>query len=177
MNKNTTRHRKNAYDYEDLIISATTGLFGIGNAQLPTPPMLMFSRITHINDKGGTFGKGLVIAEHDIKPDLWFFKCHFKGDPVMPGCLGLDAMWQLLGFFISWNGAPGKGRALGVGDTKFTGQILPSTTTLKYTINIKRIIARDITVGIADGNMSIDDKDIYTTKNLRVALFQAVENF
>lgn len=169
--------RKNTYSYEDLILSGKGELFGAGNAQLPAPPMLMFDRITQIDDHGGEFKKGVVVAELDVKPDLWFFNCHFHGDPVMPGCLGLDGMWQLLGFFMGWTGAPGKGRALGVGDTKFTGQVLPETTLIRYNIDIKRLIRRDLVVGVANGVVYVDDKQIYSAKNLCVALFESIKKF
>ena len=170
-------NKKNDYTYEDLIQSAEGVLFGEGNAQLPAPPMLMFDRITHINDEGGAFQKGLIVAELDIKPDLWFFDCHFHNDPVMPGCLGLDAMWQLLGFFIGWTGAPGRGRALGAGNIKFTGQVLPDASLITYTIDIKRVILRKLVMGVADGRMAIDSREIYTAKDLRVGLFESTEGF
>ncbi len=160
------------YDYDDLIISGKQGLFGDGNAQLPTPPMLMFDRITHIANTGGTFDKGLITAELDVHPDLWFFDCHFKGDPVMPGCLGLDAMWQLIGFFLSWTGAPGKGRALGVGDLKFTGQVTNDVKLVKYTVNIKRVIKRgNLVMGIADAIMEGDGVLFYKAEKLRVGVY------
>ncbi len=169
-------NRKNAYTYEDLIKSSTGELFGKGNAQLPAPPMLMFDRIISISEKGGKFHKGQIIAELDIKPELWFFNCHFLGDPVMPGCLGLDAMWQLLGFFIGWTGANGRGRALGSGQVKFSGQVLPDADLITYTIDIKRLILRDLVMGAADGLMSIDGQDIYIAKDLRVGLFESNES-
>lgn len=171
MNKN------NNYSYEDLITSGKGELFGEGNAQLPAPPMLMFDRITHISNEGGTFQKGLIVAELDIKPDLWFFDCHFQNDPVMPGCLGLDAMWQLLGFYIGWTGEPGRGRALGAGNVKFTGQVLPDASLVTYTIDIKKLILRKLVMGVADGTMAIDGKVIYTAKDLRVGLFESTEGF
>ena len=170
-------NKKNKYTYEDLIKSGKTELFGEGNAQLPAPPMLMFDRITSISDEGGDYEKGLIIAEMDIKPDLWFFNCHFHGDPVMPGCLGLDAMWQLLGFYVGWTGAPGRGRALGAGEVKFTGQVLPEAKLITYRINIKRLILRRLVMGVADGTMSIDGKEIYAAKDLRVGLFESTEGF
>ncbi len=162
---------QNAYDYEDLIISGEESLFGDGNAQLPLPPMLMFNRITHISDTGGAYGKGQVIAELDIRPDLWFFECHFKNDPVMPGCLGLDAMWQLVGFFLGWGGSPGKGRALGVGKVRFTGQVTPDIKQVKYIVDLKRVIRRRLVLGIADGQMLADGEVIYTAEDLRVGTF------
>ncbi|HHI88971.1 MAG TPA: 3-hydroxyacyl-[acyl-carrier-protein] dehydratase FabA, partial [Hellea balneolensis] len=146
-------------------------LFGDGNAQLPLPPMLMFNRITHISDTGGAYGKGQVIAELDIRPDLWFFECHFKNDPVMPGCLGLDAMWQLVGFFLGWGGSPGKGRALGVGKVRFTGQVTPDIKQVKYIVDLKRVIRRRLVLGIADGQMLADGEVIYTAEDLRVGTF------
>ena len=170
-------NKKNKYTYEDLITSGKGELFGEGNAQLPAPPMLMFDRITHISDEGGAFQKGLIVAELDIKPDLWFFDCHFHNDPVMPGCLGLDAMWQLLGFFIGWTGAPGRGRALGAGNVKFTGQVLPDASLVTYTIDIKRLILRRLVMGVADATMSVDGKEIYTANDLRVGLFESTEGF
>ncbi len=169
--------RKNAYSYDELIDCGHGKLFGPGNAQLPTPNMLMFDRINLITDEGGEYGKGEIHAELDIHPDLWFFDCHFKNDPVMPGCLGLDAMWQLVGFFLGWSGHPGRGRALGVGEVKFTGQVLPSAKLVKYQINIKRIIARGLVLGIADGSLTVDGREIYTAKNLRVGLFTSTEDF
>ncbi len=169
--------RQSSYTYEELLQCGRGELFGPGNAQLPAPNMLMCDRITNITDAGGSYGKGQVQAELDIKPELWFFDCHFKGDPVMPGCLGLDAMWQLVGFYLGWNGHPGRGRALGVGEVKFTGQVLPSATQVSYQIDIKRVIARDLTLGIADGALLVDGRTIYTAKNLRVGLFTSTENF
>lgn len=162
---------QNSYDFEDLLRSGRGELFGEGNAQLPAPPMLMFDRITRITDSDGAHGKGYVEAELDINPDLWFFACHFIGDPVMPGCLGLDAMWQLVGFFLGWTGAPGKGRALGVGEVKFTGQVTPSVKKVVYKIDLKRVINRRLVMGIADGSMEADGVTIYTASDLRVGLF------
>lgn len=170
-------NKKNEYTYEDLIKSGKGELFGKGNAQLPAPPLLMFDRITSINNVGGEFQKGLIIAELDIKPDLWFFDCHFHEDPVMPGCLGLDAMWQLLGFYIGWTGALGRGRALGAGHVKFSGQVLPNAGLVTYTIDIKKLIMRKLVVGVADGTMAIDGKEIYAAKDLRVGLFESTEGF
>ena len=161
----------NSFTYDQLIECAKGILFGKGNAQLPMPPMLMFDRITNINQKGGDYDKGEVIAELDIKPDLWFFKCHFKDDPVMPGCLGLDAMWQLLGFYLGWLGQPGKGRALGVGEVKFTGQVLENVKKVSYHISLKRLILRKLVLGIADGIMKADDEPIYEVKDMKVGLF------
>jgi 3-hydroxyacyl-[acyl-carrier protein] dehydratase/trans-2-decenoyl-[acyl-carrier protein] isomerase len=169
--------RPSTYNREQLLECGHGELFGLGNAQLPIGNMLMMDRITHISDQGGANDKGLIIAELDINPDLWFFECHFPGDPVMPGCLGLDAMWQIVGFYLGWLGNPGHGRALGVGEVKFTGQVLPDATQVKYTINIKRVIARKLVLGIADGSMEVDGKEIYTAKDLRVGLFTSTEGF
>lgn len=152
-------------------------LFGPKNAQLPLPNMLMFDRITHIADTGGAYGKGEIIAELDIHPDLWFFSCHFLGDPVMPGCLGLDAMWQLVGFYLCWMGGPGKGRALGVGEVKFRGQVLPHAKKVTYHVNLKRVIMRKLVMGIADGYMDVDGKTIYDATDLRVGLFTSPADF
>tara|TARA_Y100001936_G_scaffold221597_1_gene236753 strand:- start:207 stop:713 length:507 start_codon:yes stop_codon:yes gene_type:complete len=163
--------KENSFDYDQLIHCAKGLLFGPGNAQLPLPPMLMFDRITNINEGGGNFSKGEVIAELDIKPDLWFFECHFKNDPVMPGCLGLDAMWQLLGFYLGWLGQPGKGRALGVGEVKFTGQVLKTVKKVTYHISLKRLILRKLIMGVADGVMKADEKSIYEVKDMKVGLF------
>ena len=160
-----------SYDYDDLIVSGEKSLFGEGNAKLPLPPMLMLDRISLMNEDGGSYGKGQVIAELDINPDLWFFECHFKGDPVMPGCLGLDAMWQLVGFWLGWSGGLGRGRALGVGEVKFTGQVTPDIKKVRYEIDIKRAIRRKLVLGIADGRMYADDELIYKAKDLRVGLF------
>ncbi len=163
--------KQNSFNYEQLIECAKGLLFGKGNAQLPMPPMLMLDRIIKINDTGGNFSKGEIIAELDINPDLWFFKCHFKDDPVMPGCLGLDAMWQLVGFYLGWLGQPGKGRALGVGDVKFTGQVLNTVKKVTYHISLKRLILRKLILGIADGIMIADGKPIYEVKDMKVGLF------
>lgn len=160
-----------AYEYDDLIISGRESLFGAGNAKLPLPPMLMFDRITSISEEGGAHSKGHAVAELDIKPDHWFFECHFAGDPVMPGCLGLDAMWQLVGFCLGWGGSPGHGRALGVGEVKFTGQVTPDVKIVRYTIDLKRVIRRKLVLGVADGTMEADDEVIYKAKDLRVGLF------
>ncbi len=159
------------FEFDDLIRCAKGEMFGEGNAQLPMPPMLMFDRIERIATDGGKFGKGEMIAELIVKPDLWFFGCHFEGDPVMPGCLGLDAMWQLVGFYLGWSGGLGHGRALGVGDVKFSGQVLPSNEKITYQVDIKRIIMRKLTMGIADAQMSVDGKVIYEARDLRVGLF------
>lgn len=169
--------RKNSYSYEDLIECGHGNLFGPGNAQLPLPPMLMFDRITRIAEDGGAHGKGQIIAELDIKPDLWFFECHFENDPVMPGCLGLDAMWQLVGFYLGWLGGPGRGRALGAGEVKFTGQVTPKNHKVTYYIDLKRVIMRKLYMGIADARMEVDDQEIYTASNLRVGLFTSTESF
>ena len=159
------------YDYDDLIISGEKSLFGPGNAKLPLPPMLMLDRILNMDETSGAYGKGEVVAQLDINPDLWFFDCHFKGDPVMPGCLGLDAMWQLVGFWLGWSGGQGRGRALGVGEVKFTGQVTPDIKKVRYEIDIKRAIRRKLVLGIADGRMYADDELIYQAKDLRVGLF------
>lgn len=165
--------RRTSFDYEDLLACARGELFGPGNAQLPLPPMLMFDRITKISGEGGEHGQGQIVAELEVKPDLWFFPCHFKGDPVMPGCLGLDALWQMLGFFLGWTGAPGKGRALSVGEVKFSGMVLPSVKKLEYIVDLKRVIRRKFTLGVGDGHLSADNQSIYSAKDLRVGLFEA----
>lgn len=164
--------RADSYDYDALLACARGELFGPGNAQLPAPPMLMFDRITHISAEGGVYDRGQVVAEFDLKPDLWFFGCHFLGDPVMPGCLGLDALWQLTGFFLGWLGLPGRGRALGVGEVKFSGMITPDNRLVRYTVNLKRIIDRKLKLAIADGVVEVDGQPIYTTADLRVGLFR-----
>jgi 3-hydroxyacyl-[acyl-carrier protein] dehydratase/trans-2-decenoyl-[acyl-carrier protein] isomerase len=161
---------RSSFDREDLLACARGEMFGPGNAQLPYPPMLMFDRITEINSSGGAHGKGQVIAELDIEPRLWFFDCHFMGDPVMPGCLGLDAMWQLVGFFLGWSGGPGKGRALGVGEVKFAGEVTPSIKKVVYKIELKRVILRRLVMGVADGVLEADGVPIYEAKDLRVGL-------
>ena len=163
---------KNSFNYDELIDCAKGNLFGSENGRLPMPPMLMFDRITQITDTGGRYDKGLMIAELDIKPDLWFFDCHFVNDPVMPGCLGLDAMWQLVGFFPLWAGQEGRGRALGAGEVKFVGQVEPDAKLITYEINIKRIISRALVMCLADGVMRVDEKEIYNAKDLRVGLFK-----
>lgn len=164
----TNRHK---FDYDDLIACGHGELFGPGNARLPLPPMLMFDRITNITQDGGANGKGEVVAELDVKPDLWFFECHFEDDPVMPGCLGLDALWQLLGFHLGWLGLPGKGRAFGAGEVKFSDQVLPGVKLLTYRLDIKRVINRRLVLGIADGTVAADGEQIYEAKDLRVGLF------
>lgn len=166
------KDRLNSYSYEELLACGRGELFGAGNAQLPLPPMLMFDRITEINETGGEYGKGLVRAELEVKPDLWFFGCHFKGDPVMPGCLGLDALWQMVGFFLGWSGGPGRGRALGLSELKFTGQVLPDVTKVVYTIDVKRVMRSKLWLGIADGTLSADGEIIYRAKELKVGLFR-----
>jgi 3-hydroxyacyl-[acyl-carrier protein] dehydratase/trans-2-decenoyl-[acyl-carrier protein] isomerase len=173
----TTSNRKNAYDRDDLISCGTGGLFGRENAKLPTGKMLMVDRILQIEADQGKYGKGLILAELDIHPELWFFDCHFVDDPVMPGCLGLDALWQLCGFFLSWSGCSGKGRALGVGKVKFTGQVLPSAGKVTYTLDIKRMIARKLSMVIADGSVAVDGRPIYSAEDLRVGLFKSTDGF
>ena len=168
---------KSSYTHEELLACARGELFGPGNAQLPFPPMLMVDRIVDISREGGDFGKGFIIAELDINPDLWFFACHFQDDPVMPGCLGLDAMWQLLGFFLGWLGGPGRGRALGCGEVKFSGQVLPTAKLLTYRIHVKRVVMRKLVMGIANASMDVDGREIYIGKDLRVGLFTSTEGF
>lgn len=168
-----TEARPASFSLEELLACARGEMFGPGNAQLPAPPMLMFDRIKQISAEGGAYGKGHVEAELEIHDDLWFFACHFIGDPVMPGCLGLDAMWQLVGFFLGWSGAPGRGRALGVGEVKFTGQVTPRVAKLIYKIDLKRVIMRKLVMGVADGVLLADGKPIYEAKDLRVGLFSA----
>ncbi|NYT52753.1 MAG: bifunctional 3-hydroxydecanoyl-ACP dehydratase/trans-2-decenoyl-ACP isomerase [Candidatus Vesicomyosocius endoextente] len=162
---------QNSFSYNELIKCGDGELFGLGNAQLPKPPMLMFDRISHISNDGGEYGKGEIIAKLDINPNLWFFKCHFNEDPVMPGCLGLDAMWQLIGFYLGWLGGPGRGRALGAGNIKFIGQVLPSAKKVTYKIDLSRVIARKLYMGVADATMEVDSKMIYEATNLKVGLF------
>ncbi len=165
--------KKSSYKYDDLIDCGNGKLFGPGNAKLPLPPMLMFDRITEIRENEGAYKKGLIKAELDIKENLWFFECHFKDDSVMPGCLGLDAMWQLVGFYLGWLGKPGKGRALGVGNVKFTGEVLKNIKMAYYEINIKRILMKEgATVGLANGIVKADGKQIYLAENLKVGLFK-----
>ena len=163
--------KKSSFDMAGLLACARGELFGPGNAQLPLPPMLMFDRITTITEDGGEDGKGEIVAEFDVNPDLWFFKCHFEGDPVMPGCLGLDALWQMVGFFLGWMGGLGRGRALGVDEVKFTGMVLPTAKKITYIVHLKRVIMRKLVLGIADGIMKVDGKVIYEAKGLRVGLF------
>ncbi len=169
--------RPSSYSKEDLITCGEGRLFGPGNAQLPLREMLMMDRITRIASEGGTYGKGVIEAELDIHPDLWFFGVHFQGDPVMPGCLGLDAMWQLVGFYLGWMGGPGRGRALGVGEVKFTGQVLPTAKLVQYRIDLKRVINSRLVMGIGDGAMLVDGREIYIAKDLRVGLFTSTEGF
>jgi len=168
---------KSSYAKDELVACGMGNLFGPGNAKLPIDNMLMLDRITEINSDGGKAGKGLILAELDILKDLWFFDCHFPDDPVMPGCLGLDAMWQLVGFFLGWRGNPGRGRALGSGEVKFTGQILPTSKLVTYKIEMKRVIERKLVMGIADGSVCVDGREIYTATDLRVGLFQSTDNF
>jgi len=160
-----------SFDKEGLLKCARGELFGHGNAQLPEPPMLMMDRVTEISEDGGLHGKGHIIAELDINPELWFFKCHFPGDPVMPGCLGLDALWQLTGFNLGWRGMPGRGRALGVGEVKFTDMVTPRVKMISYHVDFTRVINRKLKLGVGDGRMFADGKEIYTTANMKVGLF------
>jgi len=164
--------RRSSYDYEHLIACGRGELFGPGNAQLPLPPMLMFDRITRIDDSSGEHGKGQIAAEFEIKPDLWFFACHFKGDPVMPGCLGLDALWQMTGFFLGWSGATGRGRAIGVGEVKLTGMVTPKVRKVEYLVDIKRVILRKLKLAQADGIMKADGETVYVVKDMKVGLFE-----
>jgi len=166
-----TVSKKNSFSYQDLIECGHGLLFGQGNAQLPLPPMLMFDRIVRINEDGGNYGKGEIVAEMDVDPEKWFFKCHFEGDPVMPGCLGLDSLWQIAGFFLGWLNLPGKGRALGVGEVKFAGQVAPKAKLLSYHIHIKKVIKRRFSLAIADGVALLDGEKVYEAKNLRVGVF------
>ncbi|SEI49938.1 3-hydroxyacyl-[acyl-carrier protein] dehydratase / trans-2-decenoyl-[acyl-carrier protein] isomerase [Allopseudospirillum japonicum] len=169
--------RQNTYTRDELLACSRGELFGPGNAQLPAPNMLMLDRIVNISEQGGAYNKGELIAELDITPDLWFFDCHFPGDPVMPGCLGLDAMWQLVGFYLGWLGCPGRGRALGCGEVKFTGQVLPEARKLTYHIHMKRTITRKLVLGIGDGTVAVDGREIYQAKDLRVGLFTSTTGF
>lgn len=170
-------NKQNQFSKEELLECGHGQLFGEGNARLPLPNMLMMDRITHISDSGGKHDKGEIIAELDITPDLWFFDCHFETDPVMPGCLGLDAMWQLVGFYLGWLGHPGRGRALGAGNIKFTGQVLPTAKKVTYKIDFRRIITRKLILGIADATMEVDGREIYSAEDLRVGLFTSTDNF
>jgi 3-hydroxyacyl-[acyl-carrier protein] dehydratase/trans-2-decenoyl-[acyl-carrier protein] isomerase len=170
-----TQERKSSFDKAELIECGMHGLRGPGSAQLPVPPMLMMDRITSISDQGGAYGKGHISAELDVSPDLWFFECHFPGDPVMPGCLGLDAMWQLVGFFMTWGGSPGSGRALGAGQVKFSGQVTPDVKRVRYEIDIRRAMRGKLVLGIGDGTMLADDRPIYEAKDLRVGLFSQTQ--
>jgi 3-hydroxyacyl-[acyl-carrier protein] dehydratase/trans-2-decenoyl-[acyl-carrier protein] isomerase len=169
--------QQNSFTKEELLSCSTGELFGPGNSQLPAPNMLMMDRIVEIYETGGSHDKGYIVAELDITPDLWFFACHFPGDPVMPGCLGLDAMWQLVGFFLGWSGGPGKGRALGVGEVKFKGQVLPTAKKVTYRIDLKRVIKRKLFMGLGDGTVEVDGRVIYEAKDLKVGLFQDTSNF
>ena len=169
--------RPSSFTYEELMQCARGEMFGPANGKLPKPPMLMLDRIAHISADGGKYGKGEIRAELDIKPDLWFFDCHFEGDPVMPGCLGLDAMWQLVGFYLVWLGLPGRGRALGSGKVKFFGQVLPKAKLVTYQIDMKRVIERKLNMAIADATMSVDGREIYSAEDLRVGLFTSTDDF
>lgn len=169
--------QKNEYTLQELLDCGHGKMFGPGNARLPLPNMLMMDRITRITEDGGLYGKGEIIAELDIKPDLWFFGCHFEEDPVMPGCLGLDAMWQLIGFFLGWKGNKGRGRALGAGEVKFFGQVLPTAKLVRYEIHMKRVIERKLVMGIGDASLQVDGREIYTAKDLRVGLFTSTDSF
>ena len=164
--------RQGSFGYEDLLACGRGELFGAGNAQLPLPPMLMFDRISEISETGGEFGKGFIRAELDVKPDLWFFGCHFKGDPVMPGCLGLDALWQMVGFFLGWLGSQGRGRALGMGEVKFSGMVVPSVRKLVYNVDFKRVMRSKLVLGIADGWVSADGEVVFRASDLKVGLFK-----
>jgi 3-hydroxyacyl-[acyl-carrier protein] dehydratase / trans-2-decenoyl-[acyl-carrier protein] isomerase len=164
--------RQSSYSYEELLACGRGEMFGAGNAQLPLPPMLMFDRIVSVGADGGAYGKGHVRAELDVRPDLWFFDCHFKGDPVMPGCLGVDALWQMVGFHLGWLGAEGRGRALGVGEVKFSDQVLPTVKKVVYGVDLKRVFRSKLVLGIADGFLEADGRRIYEAKDLRVGLFK-----
>ncbi len=167
----TDFRNRDSFEYDDLIACGHGALFGEGNARLPLPPMLMFNRIISITRDGGAYDKGAITAEFDIRPDLWFFECHFEGDPVMPGCLGVDALWQLTGFYLGWLGHSGKGRALGVGEVKFSGMVIPTVEKVTYKIDFRRVIARKLILGLADGQVLADGEIIFAAKNLRVGLF------
>ena len=164
--------RRSSFEYEDLLACGRGELFGAGNAQLPLPPMLMFDRISEISEQGGEYGKGFIRAELDVNPELWFFGCHFKGDPVMPGCLGLDALWQMVGFFLGWLGSQGRGRALGLGELKFAGQVVPNVKKLVYNVDFKRVMRSKLVLGIADGWVSADGEIVFRASDLRVALIR-----
>ena len=170
-------NKKTSYTREDLVLCGDGKLFGGDTARLPADNMLMLDRITAIASDGGTYGNGCLTAELDIRPDLWFFGCHFREDPVMPGCLGLDALWQLCGFFMAWSGCKGKGRALGAGAVKFTGQVLPTASLVSYSLSFKRLIKRKLSMVIADGSMSVDGRLIYTASQLKVGMFESTDNF
>lgn len=170
-------NKKSSYNLEELLDCGRGRMFGPGNARLPLPNMLMLDRITVITDDGGKFEKGQIIAELDVHPDLWFFACHFEEDPVMPGCLGLDAMWQLIGFWLGWRGNKGRGRALGAGEVKFFGQVLPTAKKVTYQIDMKRVIERKLVMGIGDASLSVDGREIYTANDLRVGLFTSTDSF
>jgi len=173
----STLTKRSSFTYEQLLACGRGEMFGAGNAQLPLPPMLLFDRIIYISDKGGAYGKGEIVAELDVRPELWFFACHFQGDPVMPGSLGLDAMWQLIGFYLGWMGGKGRGRALGCGEVKFRGQVLPSAKKITYRISMKRVILRKLVMGIADAAMEVDGHDIYAGSDLQVGLFTSTDEF
>ena len=164
-----------SFTHEQLLDCGHGRMFGPGNAQLPLPPILMFDRIVHVCDEGGEYGKGEIVAELDLNPDLWFFQCHFENDPVMPGCLGVDALWKLVGFFLGWRGGQGHGRALGSGEIRFTGQVTPDCKIVRYRVSLKRVVMRRLYMGIADGYVEVDDRTIYTGRDLRVGLFNAEE--
>ncbi|MDA0321676.1 MAG: bifunctional 3-hydroxydecanoyl-ACP dehydratase/trans-2-decenoyl-ACP isomerase [Verrucomicrobia bacterium] len=169
--------RKHSYDEQDIDRCGRGELFGPNVTRLPTGNMLMIDRITSITEAGGRYGKGQIVAELDVSPDMWFFACHFPNDPVMPGCLGLDALWQLMGFYLAWRGHEGKGRALGVREVRFAGQVLPTSKKVVYCLNIKRVVARALVMGIADGSMSVDGEEIYTADSLRVGFFKDTDLF
>ncbi len=172
-----SKRNQSSFTREELLACASSQLFNSNSAQLPDGQMLMRDRVTHISSTGGAFGMGEVVAEFDIHPDLWFFGCHFIGDPVMPGCLGLDALWQLTGFFLTWRGNDGHGRALGSKEVKFFGQVLPTAKVLTYRLDISRVVERKLVMAIADGSVSVDGQEIYTAKGLRVGVFQSTDNF